>query len=65
MTAARPFKVSLEPLEVAEAVSLLENPPEDAICDLPPVKPKAGEIYIYRNENKGKLYSNVQYLGST
>ena len=45
------FRVSATPLAVSEVVQLLKNPPEEAISTLPPAKPKAGEIYIYKNDD--------------
>ena len=45
------FRISATPLAVSEVVQLLKNPPEEAISTLPPAKPKAGEIYIYKNDN--------------
>ena len=44
------FRVSATPLAVSEVVQLLKNPPEEAISTLPPAKPKAGKIYIYKND---------------
>ena len=52
------YRVSTTPLAVSEVVTLLQNPPEDSVSDLPPVTPKAGEIYIYRSKEdkeNGKL----------
>ena len=45
------FHISVAPLAVSEVIQLLKNPPEEAISTLPPAKPKAGEIYIYKNDN--------------
>ena len=41
------LKVSVCPLAISTAVELLQNPPEDSVSTLPPVKPKAGEVYLY------------------
>ena len=44
-------------LKTSEAVSILENIPEpdsEGTTTLPPVKPKAGEVYLYRNDDKSK-----------
>ena len=40
-------KVSASPLAVSTVVELLKNPPKEAISSLPPVKPKAGEAYLF------------------
>ena len=42
------YRVCATPLAVSEVVTLLQSPPEDGVSNLPPVTPKAGEIYIYR-----------------
>ena len=51
------FRVSSSPLAISDVVSLLKKkPPEDRVSTLPPVKPKAGEIYLYKSnteEQKG------------
>ena len=44
------YRVCATPLAVSEVVTLLQNPPEDGVSNLPPVTPKAGEIYIYRSD---------------
>ena len=42
-------------LKTSEAVSILENILEpESTTTLPPVKPKAGEVYLYRNNDKSK-----------
>ena len=51
------FRVSATPLAVSEVVQLLKNPP-DGISTLPPAKPKAGEIYIYKRMIKVEKVSN-------
>ena len=55
------FRVSATPLAVSEVVQLLKNPPEDGVSTLPPAKPKAGEIYIYKNDSSanGKTSANA------
>lgn len=45
------YRVCSTPLGISEVVSLLKNPPEDGVSNLPPAKPKAGEIYIYSSKN--------------
>ena len=40
-------KVSSIPLTVTAVVELLQNPPQDRVINLPPVRPKAGDVYIY------------------
>ena len=42
------FCVCSTPLGIFEVVSLFKNPPEDELSTLPPVRPKAEEIYLYR-----------------
>ena len=37
-------------LGIIRSHSAAEEPPEDGISTLPPAKPKAGEIYIYKND---------------
>ena len=44
------YRVCTTPLAISEVVTLLQNPPEHGVSNLPPVTPKAGEIYIYRSE---------------
>ena len=41
------LKVSACPLAISTAVELLQNPPEGTVSTLPPVKPKADEVYLY------------------
>ena len=41
------FCVRVEAFKTCEAVSILENIPEEGITRLPPVKPKAGEAFLY------------------
>lgn len=51
------FRVSSKPMAAAEVATLLRNPPEEVVSNLPPVRPKGGEMYIYRpnrEEEKGK-----------
>ena len=51
------FSVRQKPMTVTEVASLLEDLPEEKVSTLPPVRPKAGEIYIYRpnkETEKGK-----------
>ena len=46
------YRVCGTPLAVyrRSILALLQNPPEDGVSNLPPVTPKAGEIYIYRSD---------------
>ena len=44
------FRVCNTALGISEVVSLLKNPPEDELSTLPPFRPKAGEIYLYRSD---------------
>ena len=38
-------------LSHSKVVELLEEADEDTICHIPPVKPKAGEVYVYEPSN--------------
>jgi len=40
-------KPAFSPLTNSEAKQLLENPPKDKVSTIPPILPKAGEVYIY------------------
>ena len=53
------FRVSATPLAVSEVVQLLKNPPEDGVSTLPPAKPKAGGIYIYKNDSSANGKTSV------
>lgn len=44
----RPLRVSTAALSLASVLPLLKNPPEDVVCTLPPLNPRAGEVYVYR-----------------
>ena len=58
--AVRPFRVCKYPLTTNEAVEILDNISEEQISTLPPVKPKAGELYIYwasSSSKAGYIYS--------
>ena len=46
--------VSCTPLEISEVACLLKNLPQEGICTLPPVKPKGGEVYVYRSDKKAE-----------
>lgn len=55
MNPAQPVIVRSDRLSVPEVIELLESS-DSEICDLPPVKAKGGEVYIYRNEqHPGKI----------
>ena len=41
-----PRYVRTTPLPISEVTKLLQDPPEEGISSLPPVKAKAGEIYL-------------------
>ena len=45
---AKVFKVSASPLSLFEVVGYLANPPTEFLNPLPPVKPKAGEVFLYK-----------------
>ena len=52
------FQVSATALPITRIVDLLRNPPDDHVTTLPPVKPKGGEIYIYKpkcDTEKGEI----------
>ena len=40
-------RVSARPVAISTVVELLTNPSEETVSNLPPVKPKAGEVYVY------------------
>ena len=42
------YQVREHPLSVPEAVEILNSPSEDKISSLPPVLPKAGELFLYK-----------------
>ena len=59
------FRVCNTPLAISEVVSLLKNPPGDVLSTLPPAMPKAGEIYLYRNNSEthnGMIYNFLSYM---
>ena len=45
-----------EPLDTDEAVRILQNIPAvlELVSNLPPVKPKGGQMYIYQNSDSSK-----------
>ena len=52
------FQVSATALPITRIADLLRNPPDDGVTTLPPVKPKGGEIYIYKpkcDTEKGEI----------
>ena len=55
-----PYKISSTPLAINTVVRLLQNPPQDSVCYVPPARPKAGEVYIYsdggNDDKKGLCY---------
>ena len=63
------FRVCSEPLSHKEVMVLLEDPPESGICNLPSIKPKGGEIFLFKpveDSQKGgnyiRLASNVNFV---
>ena len=50
---ATAYKVVARPLSVRDVCSYLAEPAPEAINSLPPVKPKAGEIYLYKARDDG------------
>ena len=54
MSVSTVFRVQETPLPIPEVVSILKNPPVDGISNLPPAKPKAGEIYIFQSDDNTK-----------
>ena len=55
------YSVCTTPLPISEVTKLLQDPPEEGISSLPPVKAKAGEIYLYKPRDdlhKGKRDNN-------
>ena len=49
------FCVCVEAFKTSEAVCILENIPKEGTTKLPPVKPKAGEVYLYVNDDQSKI----------
>ena len=47
------YCVRVNALKTSEAASILEIFLKDRLC-IPPVKPKAGRVYLYLNDNKSK-----------
>ena len=58
------FCVRIEAFKTCKAVSILENIPEEGITRLPPVKPKAGEAFLYLNDDESKMvcWIHVAYV---
>ena len=48
------FCVRMKAFKTSEAACILENIPEEGTTRLPPVKPKAGEVYLYLNDDESK-----------
>ena len=65
------YSVCTTPLPISEVTKLLQDPPEEGISSLPPVKAKAGEIYLYKprgdlhkgKSNNNKTFSLVSEVG--
>ena len=45
------YRISVNPLDIADVVKILQEPPENKVSTLPPVEPKGGEIYLYRSND--------------
>ena len=48
------FEVSLTALPATRIADPLRNPPEGRTTNLPPGKPKGGEVYIYKPKCDGE-----------
>ena len=48
------FCVRVNAFKTSEAVCILENIPKEGTTRLLPVKPKAGEVYLYFNDDESK-----------
>ena len=48
------YCVRVKALKTSEAASILENIPKESTTRLPPVKPKAGEVFLYLNDDEFK-----------
>ena len=62
---ATALQVSLAVLPLTKIVNLLENPPGDRITNLPPAKPKEGEIYIFKPKCDTEKGMNDRDFGNT
>ena len=53
---AKVFGVSAIPLTISEVVDYLKDPPAEQVNSIPPVEPKAGEMYLFQGSGvkKGK-----------
>ena len=53
---AKVFGVSAIPLTISEVVDYLKDPPAGQVNSIPPVEPKAGEMYLFQGSGvkKGK-----------
>ena len=45
---AVPFHVCTTLLSSEEVEKILDDPPSDKVSNLPPVKPKGGEVYLFK-----------------
>ena len=58
---AVPFRVCAKPLSHEEVRRILEDPPESGIYNLPPVKPKGGEIFLFKPVEASQKGANYSY----
>ena len=49
---AKVFGVSAIPLTISEVVDYLKDPPAEQVNSIPPVEPKAGEMYLFQGSGK-------------
>ena len=54
MSKSTVYWVQVTPLPISETVAILKNPPAAAISNIPPAKPKGGEIYIFQSNDDAK-----------
>jgi len=51
---SEPFCVRVEAFSTSQVVSLLQNVPEKGTIEIPPAKPKASEVYIFKYDQESK-----------
>jgi len=59
---SEPYCVRVEAFNTSQVVSLLQNVPEDGTVGIPPAKPKASEVYIFKYDQESKKGMLVMWL---
>ena len=54
MNSVKQFGEHEEPLNTDEAAHILQNIPAELVSNLPPVKPKGVQMYIFQNSHSSK-----------